>query len=250
VHEGVELLFHFAHGFPSPPFEDFNIGLDIPQFGARAIPNPELDPERGHTLETGLRRQSPDTLLDLAVFRSRFRDFIETRALVGFDPASGLLLFQSINRDRVEIEGVELRARQTLGAGFEIKASAQWTRGEGRRTDRSLPGISPPQAIAALSYSPTPNWEIRLITTATRSQRRLEDKQDEAVFSAPGHTVFDLTGSLRLTPRIELNLGVFNLTDKRYFSHANVINRPPDDPTLPLLAEPGTHVPGALGWQF
>jgi len=85
---------------------------------------------------------------------------------------------------------------------------------------------------------------------SSSSQRRLEDEQGEALFSAPGHTVFDLTASLRLTPDLELNLGVFNLTDKRWFSHANVINRPPDDPTLPLLAEPGVNVRGTLSWQF
>ena len=47
----LDVFFQFARGFRSPPFEDVNIGLDIPQFGVRAIPNPDLDPERGHTLE-------------------------------------------------------------------------------------------------------------------------------------------------------------------------------------------------------
>jgi len=246
----LDLFFQFARGFRSPPFEDVNIGLDLPQFGVRAIPNPELDPERGHTLEAGLRWRTNRTLLDLAVFRNRFRDFIETRALVGFDPVAGLLLFQSINRDRVEIEGAELRARHRLGAGFDLELAAEWTRGEDRSTNRSLPGISPPQAIAALAWAPTPDWEIRLITTATRSQRRLVDEQGEALFSAPGSTVFDLTGRWSFAPGLDLTLGVFNLSEKRYFSHANVIGRPPDDPTLPLLAEPGTHLRGALRWHF
>ncbi|MDT8439505.1 MAG: TonB-dependent receptor [Wenzhouxiangellaceae bacterium] len=248
--EGLESFFQFARGFRAPPFEDVNIGLDIPLFGVRAIPNPDLEPERGHTLEAGLRWRSINTSLDLALFRNRFRDFIDTRALVGFDPVERLLLFQSINRERVEIEGFELRARQALGAGFELDASAEWTRGEDRNSGRSLAGISPPQAIAALAWAPTPNWEIRFITTATRSQRRLEDEQSDPLFSAPGHTVFDITASLRLTPNLDLNLGVFNLTDKRYFSHANVISRPPDDPTLPLLAEPGTSVRGSLNWRL
>jgi len=250
VHEDIELFFQFARGFRSPPFEDVNIGLDIPQFGIRALPNPDLEPERGHTLEGGLRYRSRTTLLDLAVYRNRFKDFIDTRALIGFDPVQQVLLFQSINRDRVEIEGVEMRARQALGAGFALEASAEWSRGEDRNTDRSLAGISPPQAIAALSYAPTPDWELRLITTATRSQRRLVDEQGDPLFSAPGHTVFDLTGRWSLTPELELNLGVFNLTGKRYFSHANVVNRPPDDPTLPLLAEPGINVRGSLNWKF
>jgi len=246
----LDFFLQFARGFRSPPFEDVNIGLDIPQFGIRAIANPDLDPERGHTLETGIRYRSASTLLDLAFFRNRFEDFIDTRALVGFDPVEQVLLFQSINRDRVEIEGGELRARQRLGYGFDLELAAEWTRGEDRNTDRSLAGISPPQAIAALSYAPIPDWEIRFITTATRSQRRLADEQGDPLFSAPGSTVFDLTGRWQITPELGLSAGIFNLTDKRWFSHANVINRPPDDPTLPLLAQPGTSVRATLNWRF
>lgn len=250
LRDGMELFFQFARGFRSPPFEDVNIGLDIPQFGIRAIPNPELEPERGHTLEGGLRYRSRSTMFDLAIYRNRFKDFIDTRALVGFDPVQNVLIFQSINRDRVEIEGAELRARQRLGAGFELEISAEWTRGEDRNTDRSLAGISPPQVITALSYAPTPDWELRLVATATRDQRILTADDGQALFSAPGSTVYDLTGRWNLTPDLELNLGVFNLTDTHYWQHANVINRPVDDPTLPLLAEPGIHVRGTLGWQF
>ena len=248
--DALDVFFQFARGFRSPPFEDVNIGLDIPQFGIRAIPNPDLEPERGHTLEAGVRYRTGSTMLDLAVFRNRFKDFIDTRALVGFDPVAGVLLFQSINRDRVEIEGAELRARQNLGNGFDLELAAEWTRGEDRNTDRSLAGISPPQAIAAISYAPSPAWEFRFITTATRSQRRLEDEQGDPLFSASGSTVFDLTGRFRITPDIELSAGIFNLTDKRWFNHANVINRPPDDPVLPLLAQPGINVRGTLGWSF
>lgn len=250
VIEELDFFFQFARGFRSPPFEDVNIGLDIPQFGIRAVPNPDLEPERGHTLEAGIRYRTGSTMLDLAVFRNRFKDFIDTRALVGFDPAAGVLLFQSINRDRVEIEGVELRARQNLPHGFDLELAAEWTRGEDRNTNRSLAGISPPQAIAALSYTPTANWEIRFITTATRSQRRLEDEQGDPLFSAPGSTVFDLTGRWSITPALKLNLGIFNLTGKRYYNHANVINRPVGDPTLPLLAEPGASVRATLNWSF
>jgi len=250
VVDQLDIFFQFARGFRSPPFEDVNIGLDIPQFGIRAIPNPDLKPERGHTLETGIRYRGADTLLDLAFFRNRFKDFIDTRALVGFDPVQQLLLFQPINRDRVEIQGAELRARHNLGQGLDLELAAEWTRGEDRSSNRALAGISPPQAIAALSYAPTPDWEIRFIATATRSQRRLEDEQGDPLFAAPGSTVFDLTGRWKITADLELHLGVFNLTDKRWFSHANVINRPPGDPTLPLLAEPGIHVRGTLGWSF
>ena len=50
----VEAFAQYARGFRSPPFDDVNIGLELAQFGVRAIANPDLKPERGRTLEAGL----------------------------------------------------------------------------------------------------------------------------------------------------------------------------------------------------
>jgi hemoglobin/transferrin/lactoferrin receptor protein len=40
----------YAEGFRAPPFEDANIGFDIPLFGFRAIPNPDLRSETSQGL--------------------------------------------------------------------------------------------------------------------------------------------------------------------------------------------------------
>ncbi|MGK7294900.1 MAG: TonB-dependent receptor [Candidatus Wenzhouxiangella sp. M2_3B_020] len=250
ITEDFELFGQYARGFRSPPFGDVNIGLDIPRFNIRAIANPDLEPEEGRTLEAGLRWRTRSSRVDLSVFRNRFDDFIETRAFVGFDPATGTLLFQSVNREKVRIEGAELRALQTLGNDWTLELAAEWTRGEDRRTGRSLPSITPPQAIAALAWTPRPDVELRLVTTATRDQRELVDDDGEPLFAAPGYTVVDLTARWDITPEVSVTGGLFNLTDRTYWQHANVIGRPAGDPTLPLLAEPGRHVRAMLDWRF
>lgn len=248
--DGLEVFAQYARGFRSPPFSDVNIGLDIPTFNIRALPNPDLDPERGHTLEGGLRYRSRPVRAELTIFRNRYDDFISTRAFVGVDPATGTLLFQSINRDRVRIEGAELRARSQLPGPFALDLSAEWLRGEDEETGRSLQEISPPQAVVALDYLPDPRWQVRLAATLTRDQRRLLDEEDEPLFSAPGSTVVDLLARWTPSPDVSLSVGLFNLTDERHWNHANVIGRPADDPTLPLLAEPGTNLRATLDWSF
>ena len=40
VSEGAEIYLQYAHGFRAPPYADANIGLEIPLFNVRAIPNP------------------------------------------------------------------------------------------------------------------------------------------------------------------------------------------------------------------
>jgi hemoglobin/transferrin/lactoferrin receptor protein len=59
LHEGLTAWLQYAHGFRAPPFEDVNIGLDIPQFNVRALPNPDLQPEQSDSLELGLRFAGP-----------------------------------------------------------------------------------------------------------------------------------------------------------------------------------------------
>ncbi|NKI35367.1 TonB-dependent receptor [Wenzhouxiangella sp. XN79A] len=248
--DGLEVFAQYARGFRSPPFSDVNIGLDIPMFNIRALPNPDLEPERGHTLEGGLRYRSRPFRAELAVFRNRYEDFISTRAFVGVDPSTGTLLFQSINRERVRIEGAELRVRGQLPGPFAYDVAAEWLRGEDRESGRSLPEISPPQAIVALEYAPDPRWQLRLAATLTRDQRRLVDEDGETLFSAPGSTAIDLLGRWTPGPDLSVSLGLFNLTDERYWNHANVIGRPGNDPTLPLLAEPGTHARVMVDWMF
>jgi hemoglobin/transferrin/lactoferrin receptor protein len=186
----------------------------------------------------------------VALFRNRYEDFIETRAPLGPDPATGTLLFQSVNRDRVRIEGAELRLRQRLGAGFSTELAAEWLRGRDTRTGRSLPQIPPPKAIVSVDYAPGPDWELRLVTTVAGSQRRLRDAAGNEQFSTPGYATVDLIG--RWSPRHDLSLGVglFNLADRRYWRASGVTGRSPADPTLPLLAEPGRSLRADLSWRF
>ena len=53
-------------GFPpvferlrAPPPEDVNIGLELPLFNVRAVPNPDLKPEQSNGFELGMRWNSP-----------------------------------------------------------------------------------------------------------------------------------------------------------------------------------------------
>lgn len=248
--DSMELFAQYARGLRAPPFEDVNIGLEYPQFRVRAIANPDLEPEEGRTFEAGFRWRGSATRAELALYRNDYRNFIQTRAPLGFDPASGFLLFQSINRDRVRIEGGELRLRRHLGAGLSMELAGEWSRGSDRNTGRKLPSVSPPGLIAELSWlSPDTRVETRLIATAARGQRKLVDDEDEPLFSAPGYMTVDWLTRWFPRENLEVSLGLFNLTDRRYWRTGRVVGLAPDDPSLPLLAEPGRWAMATLTWH-
>lgn len=55
VTDEISAFAQYARGFRSPPIEDVNIGLEIPLFNYRALPNPNLKAETSDGFEIGVR---------------------------------------------------------------------------------------------------------------------------------------------------------------------------------------------------
>ncbi|MCH8501145.1 MAG: TonB-dependent receptor [Aliidiomarina sp.] len=254
LQENLDWFVQYAEGFRAPPFSDVNIGLYMPMMNLVAIPNPDLKSEKGRTIETGLRWQNADSQLEVVFFRNHYRDFIETRAALGFDPARGMLVFQSQNRDRVCIEGAEMRARQSLGNFFEVRVAAEITRGyeQGASSEENhhLSEVAPARATVELAWLPNMHWESRLFVQASRGQRDLVDASGAALFSAPGYTTVDWVSQWLPNETWSVTFGVFNLTDKTYWRQSGSRLRPANDPYLPLWVEPGRSVGASVTMRF
>ena len=151
------LYLQYAEGFRSPPFEDANIGLYLPAFRIRAIPNPDLKPESSRTIEFGWRGRAEQVEWAFALFQTRFDDFIESRVNLGLDPSSGDTLFQSQNIRSATIEGAEMEAQWQWFSGDwgELLSHAALFYGEGENEQTGEPLNSVP-----------PSGNMPLITSA------------------------------------------------------------------------------------
>lgn len=238
----------YAHGFRAPSFEDANIGLDIPLFNIRAIPNPDLQPETSDGIEAGLRWRGAAAAVDLAAYYTRYDEFIESKVPLGPDPDSGRLLFQSQNISEAHIWGAELEARVALGAGFDLRGAASWARGENADDDQPLNSVGPPQAVLGVGWT-RGDTELALLATFARRHSRLDESAGE-LFEAPGYGVLDLFAAQRLGERLVLRAALENLTDKTWWRWADVQGLAPDDPFIPPLSRPGRSVAVELGWNF
>jgi len=254
--DAVGLFFQYAHGYRAPPPEDVNIGLEIPLFKVRAVPNPDLRPEVSDGFELGLRRTGEALDLTASVFDTEYRDFIESKVNIGVDADSGFTLFQSQNVAEARIYGAELAAVWRAGAGSAAldgwtgRLAASWTRGENLVTDEPLNSIDPPSLVLGMRYdAPSTRWGGELVVTAAEAQTRVDDTLAD-LYATDGYATVDLLANWQLTQSLRLNLGLFNLTDEEYIVWSDVRGRTVADPLVPYYTRAGFNASMTLHWRF
>ncbi len=248
LRDEVALYLQYAHGFRSPPFDDVNIGLDLPQFNTRAIPNPDLEPERSDSIEVGMRFSGPVVSGAVSLYGSRYRDFIESRVNIGVEPGTGTILFQSRNIAKAQIHGAEAALDLAFGgwrpalSSWSGRIAFGWTEGEDTVRDLPLNSIDPPRGLLGLRYAaPSGILDLALDLTLVAAKHDVNDTVTP-LFKPDGYVVADLRLNWRVNERIAVDVGLFNLTDRAYYEWATVRGRAPTDPLLPLYQEPGRYL--------
>ena len=251
--DGADVYLQYSHGFRAPPYEDANIGLEIPLFNYRAIPNPELRSETSDGFDLGFRWQGIDAGARLSVFRTRYTDFIESKVRIGTDPDSGRTLFQSQNLSKAVIEGVEAGGHYDFFADridLRLDGALYLARGDNRDNDQPLNSVGPAQAVIGLTWRMADgDRQVRLQSTFTDAWDERDESRGE-LFKPPGHAVFDLYFTQAFGQRSRLRLGLLNLTDRTYWNWSDVRGLGPDDPAIPYLAQAGLSLSASLNYYW
>ncbi len=227
VDDDDRLYLAWAEGFRAPPFTDVNIALALPQFNYVVRPNPNLAPERSRGLELGWNREGPQADWRIAVFDNRYRNLIESRANLGPD-ASGALVFQSVNRARARIRGIEGAARirlERLSPALEpwsLRGAVSVARGDDTARDLPLNTVQPDRLVLGIERAEVDGWpEFALVATAVRRVSRL-DRSSADLFAPPGYVTLDLSLRKRFGEAVIVDAALRNLGDVRYWDWANL----------------------------
>ena len=208
----------YSRGFRAPPYNDVNIGFTNLMFGYTAIANPDLKPETSNGYEAGVRFVGDATYASLSGYQNRYRDFIESFRFVGFDD-EGLMVYQSQNIADAKIYGAELKAGVDLGRisagmdGWSLRGAAAWSRGRDETEDLPLQSVDPLTASLGVAYD-RDAWGAEL---AGRFAQRKRDLDGLGLYATPGYGVVDLLAHWNFAPGAKLNVGVFNLADRKYW---------------------------------
>lgn len=225
---GHNLFAQYARGFRAPPFGDVNIGLLLPIFNYEIRSNPDLKPERSHGLELGWRHVGDSVRASVSLYENRFRDLIESRANLGVEPDTGTLVFQSVNRDRARIRGVEADALWQLptpaGAKgyWQLRGALAWSEGDDLRRKQPLNGVDPGRATLGLRFETDSGlWGMEAAVIAVQAKTRIDHSVD-TLFAPPGYTRVDLYAWMEPRQGVRINAGLLNLGNRRYWDWSSV----------------------------
>jgi hemoglobin/transferrin/lactoferrin receptor protein len=254
--DSSSVYLQYSNGFRAPPPEDVNIGLDLPLVNVRAIPNPDLKPEKSNGYELGLRWNTAGLAFTASAYWTDYDDFIESKVNLGRDPDTGVVLFQSQNVARARIYGAEAAATARLDewsprlAGWTARLAAAYAHGEDLERDQPLNSVDPTSGVLSLRYDATSGrWGSELVTTAVADKRRV-DTSRVALYATHSYLTLDLLADMEIGRGLTLTAGLFNLTDRTYIEWADVRGRPEGDPLIPYYTRPGRNAALTLRWAY
>jgi hemoglobin/transferrin/lactoferrin receptor protein len=252
----------YGHGFHAPTPWQVNGGVS--NQGAnppyRSIGNPDLKPETSNAIELGLRGRllNDDLRYKLAVFRSRYRNFIlsdydvTATTTVPLDPgmAPNTRTFQSVNVARADIQGVEAGVQWRFLSGWTADVSYAHARGDQVQDGVSspLPTIEPDKGVLKLRHEIEKRWGGELSVTGQRSQRR---PYTASLHVPKGYWTADLAGWWDITPQLQVNAAITNLADAKYVLWSDVRGLTAASASLAdAYSQPGRAFSASLRYQF
>lgn len=221
----------YAEGFRAPNFSDANTGFVNFTGGYASIVNPNLQPETSAGGEVGVRAQGAAGYADATFYRNDYEDFIQNEVIC--DPSKGaacppfgFLTYMTINvPDPVRIQGFEFKGELRLDRiwpaleGFKALGSYAYAEGWNLDTQAPVNSVNPMRGVMGLRYdAPGGHWGIESILTlaAPKKTKDIDFETAGAVFPTAGYGIVDLLAYYRYNDHVVLNLGLFNVFDKRY----------------------------------
>ncbi len=241
INDNSNMFAQYVRGFRAPPFDDVNIGLFNPIFRVRAIANPDLKSETSNGFEIGYRYFGKTNNVNLSLFHTDYNDFIESKTVVGVDPDTGFVIFQSRNISEANIYGIEASHSWQINNNFLSYTTFAWTKGNNKITNQPLNSISPAKMVNNITWtSDNRLWNVNLYSTLVKSKTRVDETDD--FFKPAGFGVFDLFVNYKLGDNQNIQLGVFNIGNKKYWDWQQVRNFIVNEPIIDALSKPSRSV--------
>ena len=253
LNDSWSLYLRYSEGFRAPSAKNVNAGFVNYMSGYKILNNPNLTSETSTGYEGGLRFASEKMFINAAWYQTDYEDFIEENVYQGFDMMDGFMMFQTINVGEATIDGWEVAARMTLSHlfnsvgtsdadwmdNFKVRFALASANGRDTVSNEPLDSVEPLNGALGISYEAgNGNWGAEL-STVFYDGKDPDDIASATRYVSSGYGVVDLTGFYNIGSRISINLGAFNLMDKKYIRWSDTVAIGRDAPER--FTQPGVH---------
>ena len=225
ISEDMSVFMQYAEGYRNPNFDEaYNTYTNLAQMYT-IIPNPNITAETSEGFEVGLRGSLTNTSWSLAYYKNDYKDFIAYEFL--FPPIQGVLQVQYQNLGSVETDGIEFESKTVFNDN--LSASVGISLNDGKEGDDYLSSLSPDHAKVSLAWvSDSGRLRWNTVSTLMESSRSNlspvcgRGGQCSPAQSTAGRVSLDTYLSFDLTEKVNLKLGVRNLTDIKYWDFPTI----------------------------
>jgi len=185
-------------------------GFSLPGFFALASPlvgNPELRPETSRSFDVGITHRFGDSGLQgtVTLFRNEFTDLID------FDST----VFQMVNRDHVDIDGIEMQLDYTVSPTLSIHAQATYLDMNVANSDVPLRQRPDWRGGLTAQWLPSERWEID--ASWLHTGETFDSSIPTGDMFLDSHNRVDVTATFSYASNLQAVISVNNLFDEDYY---------------------------------
>ena len=252
---GYSVYGNVSEGFRAPAPQNVNQFFENLTSFYKTIPNPTIRPEKSLALEVGARASIANVSGQVALFRAKFKDFIEDNVQVGGAGVTGNpTIFQSVNVGRVAISGFEAKALWAITPAWSVQGGFGMTKGKDELTGQPLNSVNPSKAVIGTTFKQE-QWSVGLNAVHTAAKKVSDINGTSFIapstpFAPAAFTAVDLFASWKPLPQLTLRAAVLNLTDQKYWFWSDVRGLSAQSTVLDAYAQPRRSASLSVRYEF
>lgn len=220
---GLRVYANTATAFRAPNVDDLGT-LGIVDFRYE-LPNYQLQPEKSHTVEAGIKVNTRRFKAGFSAYHLRLYDLIGRIRTA--DSLQGYAVYRKENITEAYVRGLEAQFKWHWNQYLLFAGHGTYTFGQNTSADEPLRRIPPFNGRAYLQYSPKPQVGVRAETVFASEQRRLAkgDVDDNRIADdgTQGWYIFNLAASYQ-ERYYNLSAEFHNMLNKAYRMHGSGVD--------------------------
>jgi outer membrane receptor for ferrienterochelin and colicins len=217
-------------GYKAPSLRSSSPEYMLNSMGGAIIPNPDLEPEKSLTYETGVAYDNPDMGLagSLMLFQTDFKDKITRSSRIAGSQTAGSQFYidnpnlpynttgytSNYNVDKAEIQGIEITTDYYILENLKYRHSYTYTDSEqksGENKGNPLNDISKHMFNAGLDWDATSKL---LLWTQANYRGKTGGTSSDPSDKNPSYTFVDLGAVYKYDKKLQFSAGAYNLANK------------------------------------